>query len=141
MSITCDFFNQSTIEKNGDNQAIMDFLSSADSVNRMIVASDLGLPAITPVVAELEDRFGNCNDSPLNHDGVNQNAVNRQNVGRMVKFIMRQFGYAPIDGGLSERARIPKCARTQYFSTAAVYGKLQNDKHSKYKIKVDLVKI
>ena len=138
MSITSDFFAQSTIDPNADNQAIMDFLSSADSVNRMIVASDIGLPAITPVVAELERRFEDCNNSPLNHEGKNQNAVNRQNVGRMIKYILRQFNYVPIDGKLSERARIPKYAKSKYFSTAAVYGKLQND-NGKYSIKIEIV--
>lgn len=137
MSITTDFFKQSRIDKNSDTIAIMNYLSTVDSINRMIVASDLGLPAITPVVAELEKQFGNCSNSPLNHQGINQNAVNRQNVGRMIKYIMRQVGYIPIDGGLSERARIPKFAGSRYFSTAAVYGKARK---GKYSIKIDMVK-
>lgn len=133
MSITTNivngYFVGSSID-NTDTRAIMEFLSSPESVNKMIIVSDLGIPAITPVVRELEEKFANSNLSPLHHDGKNQNAVHRQNVGRMIKFIMAQFGYVPVDGGLSERARIPKFAGSEHFSTAAVYKKLQVPKYN-----------
>lgn len=134
MSMKDDYFKGSSIE-NSDTIKMMEFLSSAESVNQMLVASELKLPAITPIVGELERRFGNCTLAPLNHEGKNQNAVHRQNVGRMVKFIMSQFGYVPVAGGLNERARIPKSANSQFFSTAAVYEKL---KDAKYTIKVSI---
>lgn len=137
MDITNDFFARSKIEPNQDAQDIMDFLSSSENVNKMIVASDMGLPAITPVVAELERRFENCKLFPLNHEGKNQNAANRQNIGRMIKFIMSYYGYIPIAGGLSERARIPKFANSNHFTTAAVYRKLQV---AQYNIKVESIK-
>jgi len=107
-----------------------------ESVNKMIIASEMGLPAITPIVKELEKRFENSKLSPLHHEGKNQNAVHRQNVGRMIKFVMAQFGYIPVDGGLSERARIPKFAESKHFSTAAIYAKKQN---GKYQIEIKLV--
>lgn len=133
--ITNGYFVGSSIDNN-DTRAIMEFLSSDESVNKMTVASDMGLPAITPIVEELENKFANSNLSPLHHEGKNQNAVHRQNVGRMIKFVMSQFGYIPIDGGLSERARIPKFANSKYFSTAAVYEKKQA---AKYNIEVKSV--
>lgn len=129
MSITSDYFKGSSIYNN-DTKAIMDFISSAESVNKMIVASDMGLPALTPIVEELENKFKNSNLSPLHHNGKNKNAVHRQNVGRMIKYVMAQFGYIPIDGGLSERARIPKFANSQYFYTAAIYRKLKQPKYN-----------
>lgn len=43
---------------------------------------------------ECQQKFGNCKLSPLHHKGKNQNAVHRQNVGRMMKYVMAQFGYA-----------------------------------------------
>ena len=135
MSIASDYFIKSSIDNN-DTRAIMDFISSPRSVNKMIVASEMGLPAITPIVKELENKFANSNLSPLHHNGKNQNAVHRQNVGRMIKFVMAQFGYIPVDGGLSERARIPKFANSQYFSTAAIYKKL---KAATYDIDVKIV--
>ena len=135
MSITDDYFVGSSID-NSDTRAIMNFLSSAQSVNKMIVASEMGIPAITPIVKELEIRFANSKLSPLHHNGKNQNAVHRQNVGRMMKFVMAQYGYVPVDGGLSERARIPKFANSQYFSTSAIYEKKTS---VKYSIEVDIV--
>ena len=135
MSISDEYFVRSIID-NVDTRAVMDFLSLPESVNKMIIASEMGLPAITPIVKELEDRFENSGLSPLHHQGKNQNAVHRQNVGRMIKFVMAQFGYVPVDGGLSERARIPKFAQSKHFSTAAIYAK---KKDSRYKIEVKIV--
>ena len=91
---------------NSDIVAIVDFLSSADSINKMIVVSDLGLPALTGVVKDLEEKFANCKGFPLNHDAPDHNAPNRRSIGWMIKFIMKQVGYSPVDGGLSERARL-----------------------------------
>lgn len=135
MSITDEYFVGSSID-NSDTRAIMDFISLPESVNKMIIASEMGLPAITPIVKELENKFEDSKLSPLHHEGKNQNAVHRQNVGRMIKFVMAQFGYIPVDGGLSERARIPKFAESKHFSTAAIYAKKQN---AKYEIEIKLV--
>ena len=135
MSISDEYFVGSSID-NVDTRAIMDFLSLPESVNKMIIASEMGLPAITPIVKDLEDRFENSGLSPLHHQGKNQNAVHRQNVGRMIKFVMSQFGYVPVDGGLSERARIPKFAQSKHFSTSAIYAKKED---SRYKIEVKIV--
>lgn len=123
---------------NSDIVAIVDFLSSADSVNKMIVVSDLGLPALTGVVKELEERFANCKGFPLNHDAPDHNAPNRRSIGWMIKFIMKQVGYSPVDGGLSERARLRDFAGSKYFSTSAIYRK---DRIPNLKINVELVKV
>lgn len=135
MNIVNEYFVGSSID-NVDTRAIMDFISLPESVNKMIIASEMGLPAITPIVKELEERFENSNLSPLHHQGKNQNAVHRQNVGRMIKFVMAQFGYLPVDGGLSERARIPKIAQSKHFSTSAIYEKKGN---CRYKIDVKII--
>ena len=42
---------------------------------------------------------------------------------------MERYGYEPIDGGLSERARIPAIADTKYFSTSAIYKKTDAAKY------------
>ena len=135
MSITDEYFVGSSID-NSDTRAIMDFLSLPESINKMIVASEMGLPAITPIVKELENKFANSRLSPLHHRGKNQNAVHRQNVGRMIKFVMAQFGYTPVDGGLNERARIPKFAQSSHFSTSAIYAKKEA---CRYKIQVKVI--
>ncbi|HZK55221.1 MAG TPA: hypothetical protein VFC84_13625 [Desulfosporosinus sp.] len=122
-TLTNKFFSTSKIYNSQDAIDIMDFLTSADSVDRMIIMADLGLPSLSGVVRELEAQFGNSKNFPLNHKGEGQNATNRQNIGRMIKFIMREFGYSPVESGLSERARLRDFANSKYFSTAAIYAK------------------
>lgn len=126
--ITEKFFASSLIPKNQDTVRIMDFLSQPKSVNRMIVMSEIGLPALTGVVKELENRFGDCKLFPLNHDAEDANAPNRRNIGWMVRFVMNAYGYTPIkefsDANDSyERTRIRKFSGSKYFGTAAVYEK------------------
>lgn len=123
---------------NSDIVAIVDFLSSTDSINKMIVVSDLGLPALTGVVKDLEEKFANCKGFPLNHDAPDHNAPNRRSIGWMIKFIMKQVGYSPVDGGLSERARLRDFAGSKYFSTSAIY---QKNCTPKFKINVELANV
>ena len=70
-------------------EEVMEFLTSPDVVNRMLVASDMGLPALTPIVQELENRFDDTSNFPVCVMGSNKNAVARQNIGRMIKQIMK----------------------------------------------------
>lgn len=135
--ITAEFFKNSSIPQNHDTIMVMDFLSKAESVNKMIVMSEVGLPALTGVVKELEDAFGNCKLFPLNHEAEDSNAPNRRNVGWMVRFIMRSYGYTPIAKGFPdandsfERTRIGKFSGSKYFGTAALYAKtIPNPVHS-----------
>lgn len=127
--ITEEFFASSSIPQNQDTIRIMDFLSHPESVNQMIAMSKVGLPALTGVVKELETSFGNCEFFPLNHDAKDSNAPNRRNIGWMVRFIMRSYGYTPIIKGFEntndsmERTRIGKFSGSKYFGTAAVYAK------------------
>lgn len=119
--ITKNFFESSSIPQTEDSVAIMDFLSSPGNVSKMIVASEKHLPALSAVVEELEQRFGDCDTFPLNHDGEDKNAPNRRNVGWMVRFIMREYGYSPVVN--SERTRIGSNSGSKYFRNAAVYEK------------------
>lgn len=123
LQIINNFFSQSAIHRNADTEKMLDFLLQPESVEKMIIASEFELPALTFVVEDLEKIFGQCTNAPLDHNGQHQNAVHRQNIGRMVKYVMREFGYEPIDGKLSERARLPKFSGSKYFSTSAVYAK------------------
>ncbi len=125
MSITTDFFKSSSIDQNVDTVAIMDYLSSPESVNKMIVLADLGLPSLSGVVKELENRFANCTLFPLNHNAPDCNAPNRRNIGWMVKYIMREYGYTPTIKGLDANGntRIGKFSGSKYFGNAAVYAK------------------
>ena len=135
--ITQKFFNESKIPKNQDSIDVMDFLSQPESVNQMIAMSKVGLPALAGVVKELEDQYANSKLFPLNHDAADSNAPNRRNIGWMVRFIMREYGYTPVEKGLPtsndsfERTRIGKFSGSKYFGTAAVYSKtIQNPPHT-----------
>lgn len=123
MKICDSFWATSKINPSSDAKEMFKFLISPDSVYKMMMASDFGLPALTFVAKDLENQFKNCSDAPLHHRGQYQNAVHRQNIGRMIKYIMEKFGYIPIDGKLSERARLPKFSESECFSTSAVYAK------------------
>ena len=100
----------------------MDFLSKPESVNKLIVASQIGLPALTGIVKELENQFGNCALFPLNHNAKDYNAPNRRNIGWMVRFVMREYGYTPVSKG-TERSRIGKFSGSKYLGTSAIYEK------------------
>ena len=130
-----EFFGNSKIPRNHGSEAVFDFLSDPDNVNLMIAATQFNLPAITGVVRELEKRFGNDPDFPLNTDAPNHNAPNRRNVGWMIRFIMAKYGYQPISekNGLQSRipaSYIPHNSKSssgsdyiypKYFQTAARY--------------------
>ena len=101
--ITKKFFETSLIEKNKDTISAMDFLCDPVNVQKMINASEAHYPALSAVVAELEEKFAHSEGFPLHHDAPDKNAKNRRNVGWMVRFVMREFGYAPIEK--SDRTR------------------------------------
>ena len=112
--ITKKFFESSLIEKNEDTIAVMDFLSNPVNVQKMINASEAHYPALSAVVAELEEKFAYSEGFPLHHDAPDKNAKNRRNVGWMVRFVMREFGYTPIEK--SDRTRIGSNSGSKYFA-------------------------
>lgn len=107
---------------------VMDFLVKPETVNKMIIASEMGLPVLTLIGKELEIKFDEHSNFPVVYLGNDKNPTARQNVGRMVKVVMAQYGYTPIDGGLSEQARIPAVSGTDYFSTSGIYAKTEEAK-------------
>lgn len=127
--ITQKFFMESSIPQTPDTENIMDFLSSPESVGLMIAMSKVGLPALTGVVRELENQFAACATFPLNHNAPDSNAPNRRNIGWMIRYVMREYGYTPntrnvrISDDAVPRTRIGKFAGSKYFATSAVYEK------------------
>lgn len=117
--IVRDFMSTTRIVETPDKtvEKIMDFLSKAESVNKMIAASEMGFPALTGVVRELEEQFANS-DFPLHHEGKNANSTNRRNIGWMIKYILREYGYTPCGSG-----RVCIEAGSKYFTTASKYKK------------------
>ena len=117
--VTKEFFKTTRIPQNKDTERAMDFLAHPQNVEKMIQATEDGKPALSAVVAELEDIFGDCEGFPLNHDAEDKNAKNRRNVGWMVRYIMREYGYEPIEN--SGKTRIGSKSGSKYFQNAALY--------------------
>ena len=123
--LTKKFFETTIIEKNKDTIAAMDFLSSPINIQKMINASDAHFPALSAVVAELEEKFAYSEGFPLHNESVHKNAKNRRNVGWMVRFVMKEFGYTPIKR--SDRTRIGSNSGSKYFGNASLYEKVNRN--------------
>lgn len=119
--IAKQILEKTTIGKNRDIEAVIEFIAAPGSVDRMIVATMAGKPALAGIVKELEQRFGNCKGMPLNHEAPDKNAPNRRNIGWIVKYVMAEYGYVPLPN--SERTRIGADSGSKYFTSAAVYKK------------------
>lgn len=92
----------------------------ADMIYRMKLASDMGLPVLTLIARELEEKFDENSSFPVTATKKDPNALSRQNVGRIAKFIMDKLGYVPAAG---RSVRLPAVSKSRYFSTSAVYEK------------------
>lgn len=122
--IAKQIIDKTTIGKNEDIEAIIEFIAAPGSVDRMITATMAGKPALAGIVKELEQRFGDCKGMPLNHAAPDKNAPNRRNIGWIVKYVMAEYGYVPLPN--SERTRIGVDSGSKYFTSAAVYKKTDN---------------
>lgn len=127
MSIVKEFLIKTKmLDKYGSKEGvreIVEYLASTEVVNRMIIASELGLPALTLVVRDLEKRFDEKSTFPVVVLKSDYNATARQNVGRIIKFVLGKYGYVPVSEKLEERTRIPAIAGSEHFSTCSVYNK------------------
>lgn len=125
MNFVEEFFKGSTICRTEGVEKAIQFLSQPNNVAKMIAATEFNLPAITGIVKDLEDLFGDNQDFPLNLDAPNKNAPNRRNIGWIIRFIMAQYGYEPISEENGLQSRIPP---------SHIYGnyKNNNDKNSYY---------
>ena len=110
-------FKTHMLDKNGVNQ-IADYMFRADTIYTMKLASDMGLPVLTLIARELEEKFDENSSFPVTATKNDPNApLYRQNVGRIAKFIMDKLGYVPATGSV----RLPAVSKSRYFSTSAVY--------------------
>lgn len=127
------------VDKNGKKDGvkkIAEYLSSPEVVNRMIIASELNLPALTLIVSDLEKKFHENSDFPVVVFEDNANATARQNVGRIIKFVMKKYGYVPVSDKSEERTRIPAIANSRFFSTCAIYARSE-EINAEWSITVD----
>ena len=116
-------FKTHMLDKNGEKTGvdqIADYMFRADMIYRMKLASDMGLPVLTLIARELEEKFDENSSFPVTATKNDPNALSRQNVGRIAKFIMDKLGYVPAAG---RSVRLPAVSKSRYFSTSAVYEK------------------
>ena len=115
-------FKTHMLDKNGEKTGvdqIADYMFRADMIYRMKLASEMGLPVLTLIARELEENFDENSCFPVVVTKDDTNALYRQNVGRIAKFIMDKLGYVPAAGSV----RLPAVSKSRYFSTSAVYEK------------------
>ena len=117
--------NKTSIAKNKDTQSVIEFISEPKNVAKMLAATKAGKPALSGIVQELEERFGDCEGMPLNHDGPGRNASNRRNIGWIVRYVMAEYGYTPLPN--SDRTRIGADSGSNYFTSASVYKKSDSE--------------
>ncbi|GHU58943.1 hypothetical protein FACS1894133_4670 [Clostridia bacterium] len=93
-----------------EEQQIFGILSGKENIGKMIDASYKGLPSLSVCAAEIEGKYGNT--------AYLRDNTNRQNIGRMVKEILGEYGYFPVsEKDLSETLKL------SLFTKAAVYGR------------------
>jgi len=114
-------------------EQVFDLLTKPENLYKMVLASEYQLPALTFVVKELEKKFDENSLFPVVKTPSYERANERQNVGRMVKFIMSNMGFIISYSGISGQARIPNWTNSSSFITCAVYKK-DEQKTCKYKI-------
>ena len=122
-------FKTHMLDKNGEKkgiQQIADYMFRADMIYRMKLASDMGLPVLTLIARELEEKLDENSSFPVTATKNNPNALYRQNVGRIAKFIMDKLGYVPATGSV----RLPAVSKSRYFSTSAVYKKQEKGSYN-----------
>jgi len=120
-------FMQSTrmVDADGGRRGVeeaIEYLLRPETTYKLILATELGMPVLTLVAKDLEREFDANSRFPVVVAGDEKNYVFRQNIGRMVKFVMEIYGFRPAKGDM-ERLRIPAVSGSDYFTTSAVYEK------------------
>jgi hypothetical protein len=121
--------SQSLLE-NQDAAKVFNFLAKPQTINNMIVFSDLRLPVLSGIVESLENKFENATDFTLKNDH------NRQVVGKMIKFILDFYGYFPIKNINSSEKRLRNFSNAKLFKTSAVYQKINKEAKIELVIKI-----
>jgi len=104
--------NCSKFNSNSDAQAIFDFLSKDENIIKMIEASDMGKPALSGCVTDLEAFYDNLNNPIIDFN----DDFTRTAIGRMIRIILEPFGYR-----VSKKKDISRATKCKYFKAASCY--------------------
>lgn len=108
-----------------EGKEVFEFLTKTENINKMIVFSDLQMPALSGVAKILEGQFKDNSEFALD------NPRSRRIIGRMITDILKDFGYVP----LKSKNRVRKFAESKYFKSATVYA-VDSSIEPKYKIEI-----
>lgn len=112
-----EFFVKGKMERTNENEEFLYLLLNPFSVAKMIAFCNVDLPAINGILSDLEELNAKFGGEYLT------DPLNRQNIGRMIKFVMNKYGYVPVR---KRRIKEAKNIKSNYFGTGTVYGKSGN---------------
>lgn len=121
-----NFFQNSKVQRTPENVRVMEIMLEPMNLVKMAAFIEAKMPALCGCVKAIDDEFSGT--EYLN------DFRNKQNIGRMLKYVLRQFGYIPVESGLGERCRIP-ISISSNFNTSALY---ESGAVAKYQLKASI---
>lgn len=123
--------NCSNFEFNADANRIFDFLNQDEMIIKMAEYADQSKPALAGCILELEQFYDELENPTIDfNDGFTRTVV-----GRMVKNILKPFGYT-----VDKKKDFPKNRKGKYFVSASCYKLNINDATMRIVKRIESVK-
>lgn len=123
--------NCSNFEFNADANRIFDFLNQDKMIIKMAEYADQSKPALAGCILELEQFYDELENPTIDfNDGFTRTVV-----GRMVKNILKPFGYT-----VDKKKDFPKNRKGKYFVSASCYKLNINDATMRIVKRIESVK-
>lgn len=123
--------NCSNFEFNADANRIFDFLNQDKMIIKMTEYADQSKPALAGCILELEQFYDELENPTIDfNDGFTRTVV-----GRMVKNILKPFGYT-----VDKKKDFPKNRKGKYFVSASCYKLNINDATMRIVKRIESVK-
>lgn len=108
--------NYKQFEGSSIAEQVFDILSQDQNIIAMIEASESGKPALSACVTEVESFY----DGLSSTEGFDLNSgYVKQGIGRMVRTVLKVFGYLPCG-----QKNMPKALCTKYITSASTYKRM-----------------
>lgn len=120
--------NDKGLKNNEDAQRAFERLTCVGALARMMMLSDLGIPALVGVLEDLRELLKDSETFSISKEN-KKTYINRQMIGRMIKYIMEVLGYEKdetLKSNLDERTRIHDYSEYTDFGNSLIY-KRKND--------------
>lgn len=104
---------RSSLKGNEDAEKVYKWLRDATNVVKMMTLADLGIAPLNAVVKELEQKLLESKEFSI------KDITNRQDIGRMITFILLDYGYT----ATNERESLRFFSGARYFKQGKVYKK------------------